>query len=76
MECLFGESSPANWLMIIDNQKLHSALSALKDEDLNLVFVLFACQLSQREAAELLGIPQTTISKRWRSIKRKIEKFF
>ena len=73
-ERMISEKNPRLWLAFIENEKLFFALNSLADDDLYLVFVLFVRQMTQREAADYLGITQQAVSKRWAQLKNFFQK--
>ncbi len=68
--------SPENWVLFIENQRLYAALCALSKGELLFLFLKFQKGYSQRELAEQFGLSQQGISKRQKSILKKIKKFF
>lgn len=62
-----------DWLMAIEDKKMHHALDRLSQDDLDVVYFLFVLGYTQRELAMLLGISQPALAKRWKKIRKKIK---
>ena len=75
IEQRLGEGNATNWLLFMENKRLHRALSKLPAYDLNLVYMLYVLRLNQAECADILGINQGSISKRHNRIKNILSKF-
>ena len=76
LELFIGNRTPQNWLMFIENPKLHSALSQLTADELKLLFLAYVADHSQKELASLYGLTQQGISYRFKKIYEKIKKSF
>ena len=68
VEGLLSEVSVENWLLFMENERLHKALSALSLSDLELLFILVARGCSHRETAQIYNVTHTSIGKRYRKI--------
>lgn len=67
--------SPEDWLMFIENSRLHEALKHLTNDQLALLFQLNVKGYSQTELAEIYGITPPAINFRLKTIYRKIKKY-
>ena len=65
-----------DWLLFINNEHLHTALSTLKHADLDFVFVFYKHGYTERQMAELLGVTQQTVHRRRKKILKLIKSFF
>lgn len=76
IESQIGAQRPEDWLLFIEDARLHAALCSLKSKDLEFVFVMFRNGYTQRQMAAHLGIRQNAVHERWRRIRKIIETFF
>lgn len=71
-----SESSFLGWIEMIENRILYSAIKRLSVEEQILLTYQYKMCLSQRQIAEILQIPKSTIDYQERKIRKKIKKFF
>lgn len=65
--------SARDWLMTIEDDNMSYALNKLAEDELEMVYLLFAIGCTQRELAIRLGISQPALAKRWKKIRKKIK---
>jgi len=70
------ETTIENWLMHLENQQLHMALSTLPRQDLELLYLVYVQRAEQRQIAPLYELTPSGLNKRLFRIKAKIKKFF
>jgi RNA polymerase sigma factor (sigma-70 family) len=63
-----------NWLLFMENERLHTALCSLPPEDQKFIFDLFSKDMTQREMALQSGISQVSVCKRWRKLAEILKK--
>lgn len=69
------EASVENWLLFMENERLHSILSKLPKKDVELLFLLFVVRLRQADIARLCNVSQGAIGYRYKRLKIKILSF-
>lgn len=67
--------SPEDWLMFIENPKLHEALKHLSTDQLELLFLLDVKGYTQMELAAFYGIKHQSLSDRLQKIYKKIKNY-
>ena len=70
------EADIDNWLLFMENEQLHKALTELSRPELRLLYVLIVHGLTHREAANLYSVSHTTVGKKYRQIISNIKLFF
>jgi len=66
------ETSIQNWLLFMENERLHGILSQLPPKDVELLFLIFSARLRQSDIARLYNVSQGTIAYRYKKLKIKI----
>ncbi|GHU82071.1 hypothetical protein FACS1894191_8890 [Clostridia bacterium] len=66
------EVSVENWLLFMENERLHSILSQLPPKDVELLFLLFVVRLRQTDIARFYNVSQGAIGYRYKRLKIKI----
>ena len=69
------EGSVDNWLMFMENKRLHNILSRLPQADVELLFLLYSVRLRQTDIAILYGVSQGAIGWRHKRLKKIISDF-
>lgn len=76
IETLIGSQTPQDWLMFIENPRLHEALLHLSPEQLRVLFLLNVKGYNQKELSQLMGITHQALSKRVKEIYKVIKQYF
>ena len=76
VEGSFCETSVENWLLFMENERLHSALRQLSHEELRLLFLIYVQHIEQCQIAPLCGLTPSGLNKRLARIKTKLKKFY
>lgn len=70
------ESDTQNWLLFMENEQLHKALSALPETDIDFLLGLTAFGFNQTEYAAAIGVSRQWISKRFLRLRKIILKMW
>jgi DNA-directed RNA polymerase specialized sigma24 family protein len=76
IEQKLSEASVENWLMFMENERLHKALTSLPKADVQFLFTLSVFNFKAVAVAKFLGITPSAVSRRKRRIIQKILCFF
>ncbi len=72
---LLFQTSLLGWIELVENENLHKALKSLKIEDqIFISYIVKECK-TQRELADIYGIAQKNICKKFERLIKKIKKF-
>ncbi len=72
IERQIGEASVENWLMFMENERLHSALSSLPTDDLEFLLELAKYRFEKASYAKEYSVTQQAVSKRYHRLRKKI----
>ena len=70
------ECNLESWLLFMENERLHKALSHLTCDQLEFIFELVRFDFNQRDYADNKGVSKQAVSKRFRKICKEIKKYF
>ena len=70
------ECSLESWLLFMENERLHMALSHLSCGQLEFIFELAMLDFDKTEYALQKGVSKQAVSDRFRRISKKIKKYF
>ena len=76
IEQRLSEASVENWLMFMENERLHKALTSLRTADVQFLFSLSVFDFNQEALATFLGVTSSAVSRRKKRIFNKILRFF
>jgi RNA polymerase sigma factor (sigma-70 family) len=71
IEGLISRQNPQDWLMFIDDPKLHNALSHLSPKQLTLLFLINVKGYTQKEISDIYGVTPPAINGRLKTIYKK-----
>ena len=75
IEQSLSELSTGNWLLFIENEQLHKALTSMLPAQLDFLFELAAYDFDQTSYAAAYGVTKQALSDRFRRISKKIKSF-
>ena len=76
IEQRLSEASVENWLLFMENERLHKALTSLPARDVQFLFTLSVFDFKVTVVAKFLGVSATAVSRRKHRIFNKILRFF
>ncbi|MDR1704902.1 MAG: hypothetical protein LBS19_09515 [Clostridiales bacterium] len=76
VEWLLSEANVDNWLMLMDDARLHSALLRLKPEEIQCLYLLYVLRYSNIEAGAYFGMTPNAVAKWKRRLIGAVKKHF
>ncbi len=72
IERQIGEASVENWLLLMDDERLHLALSSLPTDDVEFLLELAKNRFNQAAFAKAISTTRQAVSKRFLRLRKKI----
>ena len=69
------ETTAQNWLLFMEDKRLHKALCKLKPKDISFLFALSKYRYNCNEYAQISGFSKQAVSKRFRRLKKILKLF-
>jgi RNA polymerase sigma factor (sigma-70 family) len=70
------ESSVENWLLLMESERLHRALSRLKQKDIQCLYLMFVQRYTNIELGDHFGLKPNTIAKWKQRLIDNLKKYF